>query len=476
MVNNRDGWGVQARVDQMSQKTVGVSLLKKRLLSGGAWALGGRMLIAFTGLAISALLGRLLTPEDLGVFFLAFSVVSLCSVLSSLGLETAVVRFVAENLGLGRSGRARSAVSKITALGALGTVGVGIAYLLFGSPLIASLFRAPTLSTVAWFMAAWILVLTFQNLLAETFRGFHDIRLATIFSRSTAGFGSLVAAILITAGLALLWLFEGRASLMTIMLLAVGSGLASTLLAGWLLRAKVRRLPSSENPESSMTFGEVLSVAWPLLLTNLTLFVLTQADIWIVGAFRPETEVALYGAATRLVTLVIIPLLIVNAVLPPLIAENYARGRTDDLQKVLRVTATLAGIPAFLVLLSFVFVGGPILGLVFGGYYEEGAILLTALSLGQLVSVWTGSCGVTMAMTGHQKVMMIITVFSSGIVVAAGLLSVNYYGVVGVAVTAAAGLALQNISMWLGVRFATGMWTHVALGSLPNMIKALRAG
>jgi O-antigen/teichoic acid export membrane protein len=39
-----------------------------------------------------------------------------------------------------------------------------------------------------------------------------------------------------------------------------------------------------------------------------------------MGAFRPHTEVAVYGAASRLVILVAMPLVIVNSVVPPLIA------------------------------------------------------------------------------------------------------------------------------------------------------------
>src|SRR3712207_7383116 len=51
-------------------RAASMQLLKRRLLRGGGWAFGGKMLIAFTGLASSALLARLLTPEGLGTYFL----------------------------------------------------------------------------------------------------------------------------------------------------------------------------------------------------------------------------------------------------------------------------------------------------------------------------------------------------------------------------------------------------------------------
>lgn len=451
-------------------------MLRKRLLSGGAWALAGRALLALTGLALSALLGRVLSPQDLGVFFLAFSVVMLCAMLSWLGLEVTVVRLVAESFGLDRPGRARTAVRRVFVLGAVGASTMSIAYLLFGGTLAANLFDAPALATGAVLITGWILVLAFQNLMAETFRGFNDIRLASIFSRSGAGYGSLMAGVLLTSGLALLWLSKGRVDLTTVLILAVGSGLASVVLAGWLLVRKVGGLPIDEGSGEGVRYARILHITWPLHVHNLALFTLTQADIWIVGAFQPQAEVAIYGAAARLVAMVIIPLLIVNEVVAPLVAENYTRGERDELQQVLRTTATLAGIPAILALLSFTFFGGQILGIIFGAFYKEGAVVMVALSLGYLVAVWAGPSGVTLAMTGHQAAIMTITLFCGAIAIVTGLLVVNTYGAAGVAAAAAVGIALQNVSMWLGARFATGMWTHMGLGGFASMIRALRAG
>ena len=54
---------------QQNPRAASMQLLRRRLLSGGAWAFGGRILIALTGLISSALLARLLTPSALGTYF-----------------------------------------------------------------------------------------------------------------------------------------------------------------------------------------------------------------------------------------------------------------------------------------------------------------------------------------------------------------------------------------------------------------------
>lgn len=440
--------------------------LTERLLSGGAWAFCGKVVTSVIGLAVNALLTRLLTPEEIGVYFLTFSLVSMAAVLGRMGLSQTVVRLVAESLGTGKPGRARAAVRTVFRFGASGAfVVAGILTLGVGQWLARHVFDSPSMAGVIGLAAAWVVVVTFQDLLAETFRGFYDIRLATVF-------GGLVSKSLSIVLFILLWIVQGHADLGQVLTFIIAAGAASALVAGFLLRQKVHVLEGDEQLQDR----EVLAIAWPLLVHNLTYFALAKADIWILGAFRPQEEVAIYGAAARLVALVVIPLLIVNAVVPPLIAEMYAQGKKKELERALRVTATLAGIPAFVVLVGFTLLGGPILGLVFGEYYREGATVLALLSVGQLVNVWAGSCGLTLMMTGHQTAMMRITVFCGITMVALGLVLVGPYGAMGVAVAASAGLILQNIAMWLGVKFTTGMWTHVGVPKPAKSIGITGAG
>lgn len=424
--------------------------------------------MALTGLASNALLARLLSPQHLGAYFLAFSIVSLGVAMGSLGFYQAIVRLVAESMGRNQPGRARRVVGVMYILGILGALAVGLAYLLFGDIVAEKLFHSPALVAVTGLVASLTVMVTLQGLLAETFRGFNDIRFATLF-------GGLVSSVLMSAFLALLWLARGQASLATVMFLVVISYLASVAMAAWLLRRRISSLIPDGVDTGMRGFKEIMSISWPLWVSTLTLYALTQADLWIVGAFRSQEDVALYGAAVKLVFYVVIPLQLVNLVVPPLIAELYVQGRKRELENTLRATAALAGIPAFLVLVGFVLWGRPILGLVFGDYYRDAAVILTLLSIGYLVSVWSGSCGLTLMMTGHQTTMMGITIVSGMFVIAGAMWAVREYGAVGVASVAAAGLIFQNISMLIGVKVTTDIWTHAGVGSIPQAIRVLRA-
>ena len=244
---------------------------------------------------------------------------------------------------------------------------------------------------------------------------------------------------LLTASLFLLWLVNGQATLATVVLLAICSGAVNTLVAGWLLHRRVTKLPP-QTPEEGRkadpkkVLREVLSISWPLLIVSLVMMVRTNGDIWMLGAFLPQGELALYGAANRLVTMVTMPMAIVTAVAPPLIAEMYSQGRREDLERALRSMATLTGIPAWMASMGCIFFAGPILGLVYGNYYREGAVVLALLSIGLFASVCAGSCGIVLAYTGHQKTLMMITIASSAATLIAMIATVEPYGIVGVAI------------------------------------------
>jgi O-antigen/teichoic acid export membrane protein len=166
------------------------------------------------------------------------------------------------------------------------------------------------------------------------------------------------------------------------------------------------------------------------------------------------------------------PLLITNLVLPPIIAETYAQGRTVELERTLRSFSTLSGAPALLLLIAFGLLGGPIMGLVYGKGYQSAAAVLMLLSVGKLAAVWAGSCGAVLQFTGHQGSMLRVNLLTSPLFIIGALLVVRDYGPIGVASMSAAIMILQNVALVLVAKRKTGMWTHVSF-SLSQLRKDL---
>jgi O-antigen/teichoic acid export membrane protein len=148
-------------------------------------------------------------------------------------------------------------------------------------------------------------------------------------------------------------------------------------------------------------------------------------------------------------------------VIPPIVAELHAQGRTTQLERALRAGATLAGLPALGILAVFLLFGPFVLGTVYGPEYRDAATILAILSSGRLLAVWAGSCGVVLMMTGHQRAMMAITLVSGSISIAGGLLAAPRFGAIGVAVTTSTAQVLQNLLQLILVRRRLGIWTMI---------------
>ena len=417
-------------------------------------------------LAVNALLARLLTPEEYGAYFLILSLVAGASMFALMGLNHAIVRLVAESLGLNQQGRARSAIIHSMLLVAVGGLFV-MSILGFGGGewLAISLLNSPLIAGAMGLILIWIVALAYQVLSAEIFRGYHDIRLASVF-------GGLLSALLTAMVFTFLLIWQGHSNLEQTITFAIGATIVSVLIAGVCVFRKIGHLESW----NKFAIKDVLQVSMPLLAPNITMFILAHADIWILGAFRPQATVAVYGSASRLMQLVPLPLLIVNAVLLPIIAEMHAQSKKVALQETLQATATMAMIPAAVMFALFVFFGRPLLGIIYGDFYRDGYVILIVLGVGQLAYAWTGSCGYTLMMTGQQRLMMYISLVAGLIVLGLGILLVGPYGASGIATATAIGLVAQAIAMWLGVRWTIGIWTHVSIRKIRELLVLINSG
>ena len=425
--------------------------LKARLLAGGAWVFSGKIATAGSNLLSAVLLTRLLTAEDFGTYGYAYSMVMMGAVVAQLGLHLAVVRLVAEALGTERPGRARGAVAFAFRYGLLGNAALAVVLFAGGGQLLADFWEAPALALSLGGITLWLVLQNLQVLVSETFRGFQDLRRATMY-------GGVVNWLLTLAAVWVLWLFTDRITLGESILIGVVTTAISLVLGLVALRRRLREL----GPAEPIAAAEVFGIALPLWASGVTANFIGQIDFWILGAFLPPDQAGVYFFAVRLVTLVSMSLMLVNLVVPPFIAELYYRDERLRLQRVLRQTATLAGLPALAVLGAFIVAGGPIMGLV-GPEFRAGGVALALLSVGRLANVLTGSCGVVLSMTGHQKSLMWITVVTGVFSVGATWWAVLHFGMLGAATVSSVIVILFNVAMWLAARWHTGLWTHVGV-------------
>jgi O-antigen/teichoic acid export membrane protein len=441
--------------------------LSGRLIRGGGWVLLGRAVALPVGLLQAMLLARVLVPAEVGAYFLALGLITPLAIVGQLGLSRPMVKLVASALAMERPNAARHAIRvaipTTLILGGLLALGVADGP---GRWLTSLLRDGERLRTALPIIALMGLTFALIDVMAETLRGFHDLRAASAFG------DFLAQRLLLVLALAALWLLAWPVEVGGVLSLALLAALAVLTLAAWLIRRHLRALPRHGAP-----FGtrEILRHGAPFMLVRLNVWVTAGADLWLLGIFRPPEEVAIYGAASRMALLAGVPLMVCNAVLAPTIAELYSRRQLDRLEKVVRAAATMAAAPSALVVLLFVLFGDRLLALLFTDAYRAGYPVAVCLALGQWVNVAFGSCAISLTMTGHQHDVMVASTATAAATIVGFYLAAPH-GMLAVAGVVAAALMLYNVIVSLIARRRLGIrtWTTLSLDAFRRFAIELR--
>jgi len=437
----------------------------RRFISGASWVFVGKLISAAATLACNALLARLLSPEEMGFYFLVFSLVSFFAIWGQWGLNRGLVKLVAAEIAVDRSDLARSGI--LTAFIIVSLIS-SLIVLFFISPLgewlVVKISGSDVLVPLVWLLALWIMIKAFQGIVSESFRGFHDIRLATIF-------GGLTTAVVSLALYTYVWVVQGQATLSQVLQLVIVAAGFSLLLGLFIL---IRKLDKCDRGEKK-PISKIAKFGFPLFVTSVVIFGVREVHIWVLAMYQPEQEVALYGAALHLVTLLAMPLIIVNSVLPPIVAELYSQKEMKKLESVLQKTATLIGALALAILVFLFVFGESILSVVYGESYRLAFIPLLLLCIGQFVNALTGSPGILLTMSGHEHVVMRSAVIAGIVGVLCTIVTVQELGGVGAALGFAVGLVLVNVFMWAYCYRKLDIATHGSLWVLLNLLREFRA-
>ena len=413
--------------------------LKKRLVSGGLWVLGGKIYSVFVQLAVNALLARLLLPSDVGLYFLIASLVEFFVIFSLLGMKRSIVRTISEALAKKQPTRASQAVrfamqigllaSVILALSLVSGAGQMVAEKVFGSPLMGNLIYLP---------AIWLVVLTLLTIIAESFRGYHDIRFATLFNRMVAN--TIIASIL--GFLAITNQAVDIRIILTFVVVAYAINLVVALLViqGYLGKG-------TRPQRAGISRSELLQKSWVLYFNDIVLFLSFQGQLWLLSYYSVKEDVAIFGAVLRLMTLVTATLNMLRMTILPTIGDLYTKQQYREVEKVLRVSATIAGLPAIAGLLLIILFGKNILFIIFGSHYTAGYMALVVLAMANLINVFTGTPAVLMIMASKENYLLGFSLISGVLSILTSFLLVGRLSYLGVAIGAGVGIVLYNILM-----------------------------
>ena len=419
----------------------------REVLFGASQAFVLRAMGAVLAFALNVAIARLLGTDGAGLYFLALSVVMIGSVVARLGLDNAMLRFVAA----GMAKRDAEQVNGVVSLGLrmAGIFGLLIAVLVAAlAPHLAThLFSEPDLVQPLVWMSLGILSFSLMTLVAESLKGLKQIPKSMLVS----------GVIYPVVALLLLWPFVTYWGVAGVSLAYVVATVTAALL-GWLWWRRARPAPGT----GSFPLSELWNSARPLwIMSGITRGLLPWLPLFLLGIWGTAEDSGVFGAATRLVMLITFFLTAVNTILAPKFAELYAKQNLAMIGKLARrftLMITLAVLPLFLLLF---FAGDFVMGL-FGPGFSRGGDVLAILAIGQFVNVLTGSVGVLLMMSGHERDVRNSALFALCLLLVVAASAMPVYGLTGAALASAGAVAGMNLLS------AYYVWRRLRIVTLPG--------
>lgn len=381
-----------------------------------------------------------------GLYTLSTSLVNLIASVFNLGLDDAMVRYVAIYRSKKKHGSLQGLVIFCTIMaGAAGLAGALL--LLFFTPDLltfnslkhgqdgkdASLVQAIPLIQM---MAPLIPLFCMQVVWVGGLRGFKAFKWRILT-------GSIVQPIIQILLLLGVVLFFRRYNLPGIAIALLISTTVSVVFNLYFLFRQVSRItmPKNENYE----VREWLSFASLNFLTTIIDTVLDSIDTILLAVFGvPKAQIGEYGAAIRFSIFISLPLVSLNNIFAPTIAELHAKGERQKLESMFKVvtkwTITFS-LPIFLIVTLF----SPYVLALSGADFMLAWPLLIAFSIGGLINAGTGAVGYMLLMTGYQRLSFLNSLVAVGVNVGLGILLTPKYGAMGTAI--GTGLAVGTLNL-----------------------------
>jgi O-antigen/teichoic acid export membrane protein len=411
-----------------------------------------RVISAAIAFVSQIILARMMGDFEYGVFVFVWVIAIILGNLSCLGFHTAVIRFLpqyrtegAEEAILGLAATAR--IFAMVSATLIATTGTAALYLLgdriqehYVQPLFVAAFALPmialgdvldgTARANGWPVHALSPTYIVRPLLILGFVGL-AIGLGQIADANTAILATLAAAY------------------------------TTTLAQFLVVTGKLRNRFSSRRIE--IHFRTWILVAFPIFLIEGFYFMLTNADVIIVGIYLPPEKVAVYFAAAKTMALVHFVYFAVKAAAAQRFSALVSGGDKTALAGFTRQTTQWTFWPS-LIVGGLVVAAGPFLLSLFGPGFADGHIVMVVLFAGILAKSMIGPGEVLLTMAGEQKICAAIYAFALAANLGLNVLLIPSWGLLGAATATAAAMGVEAILLHVVIRRKLGIVMFIAAG------------
>ena len=410
-----------------------------RILSGTAQNVVGIGIAALAMFVVQILMTRTLGRQGFGVVTLVTQGAFVLSFATRGGMDMAVLRDVAANVGVARHNLNRVTVARA----ATAATGISVVVALVVAAVAEPVARMANVDAAGAIRAGAVGIpfLALSSVWLAATRGLKIMR----YTLYVFWAGQNLMWIALTV---LLWQWSTTA---TASILAYSLSWACAALASWWFWRRESTPWEAAPPEPGM-MGRIARYAAPRAPAALFAQLLFWSDLFVVTQFVTDEAVGVYGAALRAGQLAMLFLTSVNLMFAPFVADLYNRGERSELDRLYKnLTRWLlaATLPIFVVV---AIVPGEVMT-IFGAEFGTGSTALLILLAGQLINVATGSAGFILIMVGRTGWDFAIYAGSVALDVVLAIVLCPTMGIEGAAIANAVTFTVSNLARLAAVRY-----------------------
>lgn len=226
----------------------------------------------------------------------------------------------------------------------------------------------------------------------------------------------------------------------------------------WMLNRRLKRIV--QPGPKSYAVRSWLTASLPVFMVGSFYFLLTYTDVIVLEKFRSPNEVAIYFAATKVLTLVAFIYFSVWAIAARSFSQLHVAGDRDELAAFLAQSIRWTFWPSLAATLALLALGKPILWL-FGAEFIQGYALLPILALGLLARAAVGPVERLLTMLGQQTACAWVYAGAFTFNLTACIVLIPKFGMTGAAMSTSAALIAESIALFLLTKNRLGLHAFI---------------
>ncbi len=406
----------------------------KKILSGALIVLIGTFISKILSYSYRVLVGRIGT-EEYGLLSLGLAISGSLIVISTLGLNIGVQRYVSYYKGKLDNARIKGIIT--SSLKILLPLSLSFGFILFilSNAVSINLFHNAKLSPILKILAISIPLTVIGDIFLNTIRAFQKVEYEVFTKNLGENFFKL------TFTFIFLYLGLGVIGASIAYVIAI---FFTCLVAFYLVEKKIFPIFKTK-VKSIKSNKELLFYSIPLVLNTFVFLVILWTDTIMIGYFKNASEVGIYNAALPTAQLmIVIPNSLVVLFLP-ILTELYAQKKTQMFGSLYKtVTKWIFGINLSLLLILISF-PKEILGIMFGKEYAAGSEVLIIVSICYFIFYLFLTSNRILLALEKTKTVFYITLVGALSNVVLNLLFIPYYGINGAAIATGISLLLMAL-------------------------------